>query len=382
MAQKAKELIQETLQALRGAEIKPEDLHCFVGLDGFVDEIIHVVDKRIDFESYTRLETIAQLAERIGRAAGLSTNIELVPKQVKLGGNGPIMANALIGFGTRVTYVGCLGNPDIHQVFREMADACETYSICEPGHTDALEFTDGKLMLGKIEVLKEVNWENILAKLPLEKLVEILSRSQLISMLNWTMIPYMSDIWEKMLSEVLPNLEKTEKALAFFDLCDPEKRSKEDIANALELIQRFEEHCRVILGLNRKEASEIADVLGLKLSDKPENVSLEEITRAIAERLGIYCVVVHPVTEAGTVVDGQYYHMEGPYTSNPRLTAGAGDNFNAGFCLGQLLGLSPQQCLITGTGTSGFYVRNMRSPKLNELMDFLNLWSENVGQDF
>ena len=112
MAQQAKELIQETLQALKGSETKPEGLSCFVGLDGFVDEIIHVVDKRIDFESYTRVETIAQLAERIGRAAGLSTNIELIPKQVKLGGNGPIMANALRSYGAQVTYVGCLGSPD------------------------------------------------------------------------------------------------------------------------------------------------------------------------------------------------------------------------------------------------------------------------------
>ena len=382
MAQQAKELIQETLQALKGSEKKPEGLSCFVGLDGFVDEIIHVVDKRIDFESYTRVETIAQLAERIGRAAGLSTNIELIPKQVKLGGNGPIMANALRSYGAQVTYVGCLGSPDIHQVFRELADACDTYSICEPGHTDALEFTDGKLMLGKIEVLKEVNWENITAKLPPEKMVEILSRSQLISMVNWTMIPYMNDIWETMLDDVLPKLDSPEKPLAFFDLADPEKRSKEDIASAMELIQRFEKYCRVILGLNRKEASEIADVLGLTLSDKPENVSLEEITTAIAERLDLFCLVVHPVTEAGTVVGGQFYHVEGPYTSNPRLTTGAGDNFNAGFCLGQLLGLAPQQCLVTGTGTSGFYVRNMRSPRFSELMDFLELWSENVGQDF
>ncbi|MGI6565975.1 MAG: carbohydrate kinase family protein [Firmicutes bacterium] len=382
MAQQAKELIQETLQALKGSETKPEGLSCFVGLDGFVDEIIHVVDKRIDFESYTRVETIAQLAERIGRAAGLSTNIELIPKQVKLGGNGPIMANALRSYGAQVTYVGCLGSPDIHQVFRELADACDTYSICEPGHTDALEFTDGKLMLGKIEVLKEVNWENITAKLPPEKMVEILSRSQLISMVNWTMIPYMNDIWETMLDDVLPKLDSPEKPLAFFDLADPEKRSKEDIASAMELIQRFEKYCRVILGLNRKEASEIADVLGLTLSDKPENVSLEEITTAIAERLDLFCLVVHPVTEAGTVVGGQFYHVEGPYTSNPRLTTGAGDNFNAGFCLGQLLGLAPQQCLVTGTGTSGFYVRNMRSPRFSELMDFLELWSENVGQDF
>ena len=226
MAQQAKELIQETLQALKGSETKPEGLSCFVGLDGFVDEIIHVVDKRIDFESYTRVETIAQLAERIGRAAGLSTNIELIPKQVKLGGNGPIMANALRSYGAQVTYVGCLGSPDIHQVFRELADACDTYSICEPGHTDALEFTDGKLMLGKIEVLKEVNWENITAKLPPEKMVEILSRSQLISMVNWTMIPYMNDIWETMLDDVLPKLDSPEKPLAFFDLADPEKRSK------------------------------------------------------------------------------------------------------------------------------------------------------------
>jgi sugar/nucleoside kinase (ribokinase family) len=382
MAQQAKELIQETLQALKGSETKPEGLSCFVGLDGFVDEIIHVVDKRIDFESYTRVETIAQLAERIGRAAGLSTNIELIPKQVKLGGNGPIMANALRSYGAQVTYVGCLGSPDIHQVFRELADACDTYSICEPGHADALEFTDGKLMLGKIEVLKEVNWENITAKLPPEKMVEILSRSQLISMVNWTMIPYMNDIWETMLDDVLPKLDSPEKPLAFFDLADPEKRSKEDIASAMELIQRFEKYCRVILGLNRKEASEIADVLGLTLSDKPENVSLEEITTAIAERLDLFCLVVHPVTEAGTVVGGQFYHVEGPYTSNPRLTTGAGDNFNAGFCLGQLLGLAPQQCLVTGTGTSGFYVRNMRSPRFSELMDFLELWSENVGQDF
>ncbi len=38
---------------------------------------------------------MTELAQRIGEAAGLSTNLELVPTQVKLGGNGPIMANAL-----------------------------------------------------------------------------------------------------------------------------------------------------------------------------------------------------------------------------------------------------------------------------------------------
>ena len=376
------ELILQTVGALQTAESKAEALQCFVGFDGFVDEIIHVVDKRVDFESYTRVETIGELAERIGRAAGLSTNIELIPKQMKLGGNGPIMANALRSFGAQVTYVGCLGHPDVHQVFRELADACETYSISDPGHTDALEFVDGKLMLGKIEILKEVNWGNIIAQVPLQKMTEIFSRSDLVSMVNWTMIPYMNNIWEHLLKEVLPQVSTTDKPLAFFDLADPEKRNVEDIAGAMKMVQRFEQYYRVILGLNRKEASEIAAVLGVDLSDKPETVSLEEITRAIADDLGIYCLVVHPVTEAGTVVGDEFFHIEGPYCAKPKLTTGAGDNFNAGFCLGQVLGLSPQQCLITGTGTSGFYVRNMRSPNFTELMDFLKLWSENVGQDF
>ena len=377
-----KKLIQQTLETLKGVEKRPEDFKFFVGFDGFVDEIIHVVDKRVDFETYTRVDTIAQFGERISRAAGLSTNLELIPKQIKLGGNGPIMANALRNFGVDLTYSGCLGYPDIHPVFRELADACETYSICDPGHTDALEFTDGKLMMGKIEILKEVNWDNIVARISEEKLVEIFSRSDLVSMLNWTMIPYMTDIWRKMLEIVLPKATPKGKPFAFFDLCDPEKRNTEDIAEAMAMLKEFGKYYKVILGLNRKEASEIATVLNVKLSDKPESVSLEEITREVGEALGIYCLVVHPVAEAGVVVGGKYSHINGPYTSSPKLTTGAGDNFNAGFCLGQVLGLSPEECLVAGTGTSGFYVRNMRSPNLNELMDFIALWADNVGEDF
>ena len=47
----------------------------------------------------SRLPTIARLAERVAAAAGRSGNLELVPQITKLGGNGPIMANALASFG-------------------------------------------------------------------------------------------------------------------------------------------------------------------------------------------------------------------------------------------------------------------------------------------
>ena len=47
------------------------------------------------------VERLSDLGARIAAAAGLGTNMELVVERVKLGGNGPIMANALAALGAR-----------------------------------------------------------------------------------------------------------------------------------------------------------------------------------------------------------------------------------------------------------------------------------------
>src|SRR5436309_1551818 len=117
-------------------------LRAFVGLDGFVDEIVHAVDKREGAQKFQRLPTISALSERISAAAGKSTNIELVNQRTKLGGNGPIMANALARLGIKVTYLGALGYPIMHPVFNVCAMRAEVHSIAAPGHTDALQLED------------------------------------------------------------------------------------------------------------------------------------------------------------------------------------------------------------------------------------------------
>jgi fructose-1-phosphate kinase PfkB-like protein len=76
-------------------------------------------------------------------------NIEMVPHLTKIGGNGPILANALAHFDIPVTYIGCLGSPVLHPLFAEFAKRVKAYSIAEPGYSDAIEFTDGKLICGK-----------------------------------------------------------------------------------------------------------------------------------------------------------------------------------------------------------------------------------------
>jgi sugar/nucleoside kinase (ribokinase family) len=357
---------------LAAATVRASQLSAFLGLDGFVDEIIHVVDKRESVDSFQRLPTIARFAERVAAASGKSTNFELVTSLTKLGGNGPIMANALASFGLRVTYLGCLGYPHIHPVFDGFARNAEVHSIAEPGHTDALEFEDGKLMLGKHGSLRDINWQNITSRFGREKFAAKLATSDLVGFVNWTMLPFMSEIWEAVLNELCPDLSGPKRKL-FVDLADPEKRTRNDISRALEAVHRFDKYFDVILGLNEKEAYELGKVLGgAPKPDSPEG--LAGLAAEIQRTLKISTVVVHPVKFALAVQDGKPAIVEGPLCPKPLITTGAGDHFNSGFCLGQLLGLDPTSSVLTGVTTSGYYVRTGKSPSVQDLVQMLRNW--------
>ncbi len=135
---------------------------CFVGFDGFVDTIVTPVATRSgQGEAFTPFAGIAEFGRRILEAAGKSTNIELFPVRDKLGGNGPIMAGALVAMGARVTCTGAFGRGAVHPVFAELAARARLVSLCEPAHTAAVEFPDGKLMLGTMRSLDEIALEAI-----------------------------------------------------------------------------------------------------------------------------------------------------------------------------------------------------------------------------
>jgi len=355
-------------------QIDPRNKKMVLGFDGFIDEIIHAVDKRLDTTNFTRIETILDLAKRIERASGLSTNIELFPVDLKIGGNGPIMCNALAMHESDITYIGALGVPNIHEVFSGMPKNAKLYSIANSGHSDALEFNDGKIILGKMSSLSDVNYENIIKVIGKEKLISLLDETELFAAVNWSMIPNMTEIWQKFLSDVCPLLTKKEnKPIFFVDLADPEKREGHEIKNALDLLKEFKPYFKVVLGLNKKEAYDVAKVLKLINDD----VSLQEVNEKLYEYLEIDLVVIHPVDRSCTVFEGKFFEDFGPLAKKPKLTTGAGDNFNSGFMFGLLLGLTPHEALLLGMSTSGFYVRNARSPKYSELIEFLEMWDQN-----
>jgi len=363
---KLAELRGQCAQQLEAAAARAQTFNAFLGLDGFVDNILHVVDKRQSVDKFSRVPTIAKLAQRLAAAAGKSTNLECVSYVCKLGGNGPIMSNALAALGPNVTYVGNLGFPDLHPVFKEFSQRAEVHSIAEPGLTDALEFDDGKIMVGKHQTLKDVTWANIQARWSRAAFAAKFATADLVGFLNWTMLPYMSDVWQVLLAELCPSL-KGERRLLFFDLADPEKRTRKDLCRALRLISAFGQYFKVILGLNEKEAREVGKALGLsRARGTPEGLS--KLGRQIHKRVPVDTLLIHPLSFALAVSERGVALTTGPVTSRPLITTGAGDHFNAGYCLGRLLDLEDVHCLLAAVTGSGFYVRKKKSPTVAELI--------------
>ena len=154
---------EKVFQEIQAKTFRTSGKLSVVGLDGFVDKIVTPVDKRHGMgEHFDAVETIADLGSRISAAAGKSANLELFPRFEKLGGNGPIMANALLSLGLGVRYIGALGKPSIHPEFEEFARKTDAISLTQPGITTAMEFKDGKIMLGNMMSLEEIDYHQII----------------------------------------------------------------------------------------------------------------------------------------------------------------------------------------------------------------------------
>ncbi len=351
-----------------------------IGFDGFIDVIIRVVDRRrsMAYEDYESIRTIDAFARRIGAAAGKSANLELVTLEQRFGGNGPLLAGALGRLGLSVAYVGAVGRDDepcmLHPIYEPFAARCrEVVPVAPPSVTEALEFDDGKLMLGHARNATFIDWERIKEVVGLDRLRTLAAEASLIGIVNWTMVGGVEGIWSGLCNEVL---KFGSDQRIFIDLSDPAKRSDEDLGRGLGVLASMAGFGRVTLGLNLAEAQRVAQVLGLERCERAAGSFADDdaLGRAIAihAALGIECVVVHRRDGAAAASRcGSALWFDGPFTRNPVLSTGAGDHFNGGFALGQVLNLDLPECLAIACATSGLYVREAASPTAERVAAFL-----------
>jgi hypothetical protein len=335
------------------------------GFDGFIDTISRMIRQKRSHKPHIFFNKIKEFGKYITDKAGSSFSLEAEEQLSKLGGNMPITANALAALGVQVSAIGAMGYPRIHPVFEELSHKSILYSFADPGLSTAYEFKDGKIMIADFYGLNAHGWDSIKERIGLGNLIRVYQESDLICIVNWSEIDASTNIWKGLLEDIFPRyINPGNRQLSFFDLSDCSKRNKVAIEEAIDLLRQFATYTKPVLGLNRNEAQIIYKELFKK--DAPKD--LETIGEKIFQKLNIETVLLHSPKEAYAVDRNGTYHAESFFVKEPKLSTGAGDNFNSGYCAARLMDLDPQSALIFANAVSGFYVREARSPSFEEVL--------------
>jgi sugar/nucleoside kinase (ribokinase family) len=338
------------------------------GFDGFIDTIARIIREKEGQQIPFLFNTIKEFGDYILEKQGASFSLELEERSIKSGGNMPIMANALGRLGIPVNCIGALGHPQLNTIFNQLSPNCSLYSFAEPGTATAYEFNDGKMMIAQMKAINTAGWEKIKEAIGIETLILLYSESDMICLLNWSEIDASTNIWKGILKEVLPRYSPGKNQIAFFDLSDCSKRNEQAIGEALDLLHQFAKRASVILSLNKNEA----DIIYQSLYSKKNDIDLFATGKAIIEKLSIHTLVLHSAKEAMAFTKNEQIGVDSFFTPEPVISTGAGDNFNAGFCTGQLLELDLELSLVFANAVSGYYIRKGESPGLTDIIHFLN----------
>jgi len=375
-------LLAGLLLQLKELPLHPEKKKAFVGFDGFIDTVKKAVKKRNE-EQAICFETLGEFSDRIRAATGRSGQIEMLTERVKLGGNAPILSNALGRLGIKSWCLGSMGFPEKHTVFSKLSDQCEVMSAIDPGQSEAIEFSDGKMIFSELGVFERYDWAYIVKIMGLEKIRQAVFGSDLLAFVDWANLPHASDIWQGMLQDIIKPSHRKD-FIFLFDLCDPSKKTAEEIEEVLDLISCFSHYGKVTLGLNENETLRIWCALhGVDIAEatnKNAVPALMEAGDALYKTMRIDCLLVHPIDRSLAYQGREVHELQGRLVTQPKVLTGGGDNLNAGYCLGQLYGFSIEHCLLLGMAASGAYIENGESPDLPAIEQYICAWMSDLAQ--
>lgn len=359
----------EILEIIRNRAYRLSDKTITMGFDGFIDSVVKVIRHKDHRRGTTYFESIKDFGDYIVEKGQKNFSLELEELTTKLGGNMPIMANAVALLGPSVACIGPLGYPSIHKVFSQMPPNCCLHSFANPGVSKVIEFKSGKMMLAEMESLNRISWEFIRETVGLKTFQKLFAKSDLIALLNWSELDNSTEIWKGLLRDVLPESSSGKRPVGFFDLADCSKRTDERINEAMQLIRDFSVYWDVVLSLNLNEASIVHAVL---TQNKSGEKNVEVMCEEIFEKMNINTVIIHYAKQSVARDSEGLHKRDSFFIKVPSISSGSGDNFNAGFCMGQLLGFDTGTSLVLGHATSNLYMQSAQSPGVPEVLNFLS----------
>lgn len=117
-----------------------------------------------------------------------------------------------------------------------------------------------------------------------------------------------------------------------------------------------------------------ANILGRLYGLEPLKSSFGLFARQLRSHIGISTVLIHSVKACVVVSEGEdEASIEAiPFCDNPVKSTGAGDRFNAGYCMGLLLDCKAKQRLLCAVACAGVFIRQGTSASLEQMARFLS----------
>lgn len=300
-----------------------------IGFDGFIDTILTPVFKRTSKHSFVPYKTLTAFGEKIASAGKFNANIELVTEHIQMGGNAPLLAHALANLKTPSTLISTCGYPVIDPLFSPLEEkGVYLLPIGQPGHTDAIECKDGKLLLGKMGELSSLTLRQVKQRIGLNVVKESFIHAKFYVFVNWTMMPLVQEMLSFLLSLYKKHPSLTEKKQLFIDLADPAKRPKKELLKCLSTLSELQNYLDVTVSLNRSEAEQALVSLG----ERPRGLSVN--AEILQKRLNLSTILIHHKTGCALQSGPFKAYIPIPVCKKPARTTGAGDVFNAGYLYG------------------------------------------------
>lgn len=346
-------------EALRGRESEIAGKRLTVGFDGFVDTIVRPLRQSATKDTCAQnFQTIREFGEFLIEKAEKSCSIELLTEARQLGGNLPFLSRAAGGLGLDVSCIGMLGTPDmVESLFAKLP--CTLYPFAQPGQSTCMEFADGKVLMASDCTLPDDAWKLVLEATE-GKAPALFQEADLFALVNWSELSFAHDLWGHVLEE-MAGMPCDKERFGFFDLCDVSRRTVQELEDVLQLIGGFSAYRTTILSLNENEAL----VIGERLLQR--EINLTEIAQKIRTVYGVDEVIVHTIHESILVTPRGMTRQATDFVERPRISTGAGDNFNGASCFAAVMGLSDTDRVALANEFAHQYVSSGCSVSLHTL---------------
>ncbi len=353
-------------------ELKNKNATAVLGIDGMVDEVWQLVDKRNSANEYDKIDNLISFGNEITQRGTGGMAKERILKRRTNGGFVCNTGRAVIALGVQSSFLGTFGKEPYDEIFNEFKDKAKFYSVGNSANIQILEFIDGKIMMPNLEAIINLTWKEI---------TEIFDKNTIADIFNKDIvgIGYWSNMYdfENIMRNIVEICSKNKKTKRIFhDFANLNKRTKPALLQALDVLKQLNESIPQTLSLNEHEGAILCEALGISYPNDINNKNAMQpallSVKAARDKIGIDEVVIHTLHFAvsSSSHNGDACSLQN-YCEKPVRTAGAGDTFNGGYMVASLTDMPQEEKLVFSNACTYHFVSKGIAPTVEDILQYI-----------